>query len=49
MGYPWKRDSLILRSLIDFFFQFLFGGIPLEKGALDFEIAVCFFFQFFLF
>ena len=43
MGYPWKRESLILRLLFVFFLQFLFDGIPLEKGVLDFEIAFCFF------
>ena len=46
MGYPWKRESLILRLLCGFFFQFLFlDGIPLEKGVLDFEIALWFFVQ----
>ena len=44
MGYPWKRESLILRLLFVFIFQFFcFNGVPLEKGVLDFEIAFCFF------
>ena len=49
MGYPWKRESLILRLLFVFSsILFCFNGVPLEKGVLDFEIAFCFFFQLFV-
>ena len=48
VGYPWKRESLVLRLLCGFFFQFLFlDGIPLEKGVLKFEIALELFYSFF--
>ena len=49
MGCPWKRESLILRLPLVFSSSFFcFNGVPLEKGVLDFEIAFCFFFQFFV-
>ena len=33
MGYPWKRESLILRLLFVFFFQFCFDD-PWKRESL---------------